>query len=162
MITAKEVAKYFLAKDENKKLFNTNLVSYNNRRAYEGNIRLNKYLYFAQTVYLAKYGKVLFDDDFVAYDNGPVVKEIVENYPSMQANVKKEQIILPKEITNFLDKIYLSLENAPYEELVEITHEDTAWKEVSDRTYYAPVMDLLKYKAKFQKQYRGLIKVMEI
>ena len=162
MITAKEVAKYFLSKDSDKKIFNTNLVEFHNRKAYEGNIRLNKYLYFAQTVYLAKYGKLLFDDDFVAYDNGPVIKEIVENYPSMQANSNKEKIILPEEIKQFLDKIYLSLKDASCEELIEITHEDTAWKEVSDRTYYAPVINLEKYKAKFEKQCRGLIKVMEI
>lgn len=162
MITAKEVAKYFLSKDSDKKIFNTNLVEFHNRKAYEGNIRLNKYLYFAQTVYLAKYGKLLFDDNFVAYDNGPIIKEIVENYPSMQANSNKEKIILPEEIKQFLDKIYLSLKDASCEELIEITHEDTAWKEVSDRTYYAPVINLEKYKAKFEKQYRGLIKVMEI
>ena len=153
---------YFLFKDNDKKMFNTNLVEFNNRKSYEGNIRLNKYLYFAQTVYLAKYGKLLFEDEFVAYDNGPVIKEIVENYPSMQANASKEPIILPKDIENFLDKIYLSLENATCEELIEITHEDTAWKEVSDKTYYAPVINLEKYKAKFEKQYKGLIKVMEI
>lgn len=162
MITARDVAKYFLSKDVNKTIFNTNLVNYNNRNAYEGNIKLNKYLYFAQTVYLAKYSKLLFEDNFVAYDNGPVIKEIVENYPSMQANAKNEQISLPKEVEQFLDKIYLSLEGAPCEDLIEITHEDTAWKEVSSRTYYAPIMDLMKYKAKFEKQYKGLIKVMGI
>lgn len=162
MITAKEVAKYFLSKDNDKKLFNTKLVEYNNRKAYEGNIRLNKYLYFAQTVYLAKYGKLLFEDNFVAYDNGPVIKEIVENYPSMQANANKEIIILSKEIKEFLDKIYISLEKASCEELIDITHEDTAWKDVSSKTYYDPIIDLIKYKDKFEKQYRGIIKVMEI
>lgn len=160
MITAKEVAKYFLSKDSDKKVFNMNLVEFRNRKAYEGNIRLNKYLYFAQTVYLAKYGRLLFEDDFVAYDNGPVVKEIVESYPSMQANRRK--VILPKEIESFLDKIYNSLEDASCEELIEITHEDTAWKEVSDKTYYSPEINIEKYKTKFEKQYRGLIKVMEI
>ena len=162
MLTAYEVAKYFVYKDCEKKLFNTRLVEYNGRKSYEGNIRLNKYLYFAQTVYLAKYGKLLFKDDFLAYDNGPVIKEIVENYPSIQANASKEKVILPKEIEEFLDKIYLSLEKASYEELIEITHEDTAWKQVKDKTYYAPVINLKKYKSKFEKQYRGLIKVMEI
>lgn len=160
MVTAKEIAKYFLSKDSDKKLFNTKLVEFNKRKAYEGNIRLNKYLYFAQTVYLAKYGELLFADNFVAYDNGPVIKEIVENYPSLQAKVEKTN--LPERITSFLDKIYLSLKEATCEELIEITHEDTAWKEVSDKTFYAPVIDLLKYKSKFEKQYKGLIKVMEI
>lgn len=162
MITAKEVAKYFLSKDKDKKLFNKNLVEFNNIKSYEGNVRLNKYLYFAQTVYLAKYGKLLFEDEFVAYDNGPVVKEIVETYPSMQACVNAEEVVLPQNIKNFLDKIYISLEDATCEELIEITHEDTAWKEVSGRTHYAPVINLEKYKAKFEKQYKGLIKVMEI
>ena len=143
MLTAKEVAIYFLSKDKKNVLFNTNLVEYNNRKSYEGNIRLNKYLYFAQTVYLAKYGKLLFKDDFVAYDNGPVIKEIVENYPSIQASKDKEEIILPLEIKDFLDKIYLSLEKASYEELVEITHEDSAWKDVSDKTYYAPIINVM-------------------
>lgn len=160
MITAKDVAMYFIAKDKEKKLFNTNLVEFNNRKSYEGNIRLNKYLYCAQTVYLAKNGELLFNDDFVAYDNGPVVKEIVEKYPSLQAT--EEEIILPEDIKTFLDKIYLSLEDATCEELIEITHEDTAWKELRDKTYYAPVIDILKYKEKFEKQYRGLIKVMGI
>ncbi len=162
MITAKKVAKYFLSKDNDKKRFNMNLVVFHNRKAYEGNIVLNKYLYFAQTVYLAKYGKLLFEDKFVAYDNGPVIKEIVENYPSMQANSNREEITLPKEIEVFLDKIYLSLEDATCEELIDITHEDSAWKEVSNRTYNAPVINLEKYKAKFEKQYKGLIKVMAI
>lgn len=162
MASAKEVAKYFLSKDNDKKLFNNNLVEFNNRKSYEGNIRLNKYLYFAQTVYLAKYGKLLFEDNFVAYDNGPVIKEIVESYPMLQAKANKEENLLPEEIKTFLDKIYASLENATCSELIEITHEDTAWKEVSYNTYNAPIINLLKYRDKFAKQYRGLIKIMEI
>lgn len=161
MITAKDVAKYFLIKDE-KKLFNNKLVEFNNRKAYEGNIRLNKYLYFAQTVYLAKYGELLFADNFVAYDNGPVIKEIVEEYTTLHTNINKEKVTLPEEIRKFLDKIYISLQDASCEELIEITHEDSAWKDVSDKTYYAPVINLLKYKEKFKKQYKGLIKVLEI
>ena len=160
MITAKEVAKYFLSKDKERRVFNSNLVNFNNRNSYEGNIKLNKYLYCAQTVYLAKNGELLFSDNFVAYDNGPVIKEIVENYPSLRAT--EEKITLPEEIKYFLDKIYLSLEDATCEELIEITHEDTAWKELSNQTYHAPVMDLIKYKSKFEKQYKGLIKVMGI
>ena len=77
----------------------------------------------------------------------------------MQANSDKEEIILPNEIKEFLDKIYLSLKDASCEELIEITHEDSAWREVSDKTYYAPIINLEKYKTKFEKQYRGIIKL---
>lgn len=161
MLEAKEVARYFLSKDKDNKLFNANLIELNGRTCYEGNVRLNKYLYLAQTVYLAKYGELLFSDNFVAFDNGPVVKEIMNSYASMRGN-KKENINLPNTVKTFLDKIYISLEKATCNELVEITHEDSAWKELSPHTYNAPIMDLLKYKNKFEKQYRGLIKVMEI
>jgi len=35
---------------------------------------------------------------------------------------------LPPEIEEFLDKIYKILENAPLDELIEISHEDSEWK----------------------------------
>lgn len=44
----------------------------------------------------------------------------------------------------FLDKIYLSLENATYEELIDITHEDSKWQILSKNAYNAPVMNLEK------------------
>lgn len=161
MLNVKEVAKYFLSKDKDKKIFNINLIELNGHKCYEGNVMLNKYLYFAQTVYLAKYGQLLFNDNFLAFDNGPIIKEIMNNYASMQG-AKKTIVNLPSNIKTFLDKIYESLENATCDELVEITHEDSAWKELSSQTNIAPVMDLLKYKTKFEKQYQGLIEVMEI
>ena len=50
MINAELVAKYFLSKDNERKLFNMNVVTYNNRNFYEGNARLNKYLFLSQVV----------------------------------------------------------------------------------------------------------------
>ena len=50
MINAELVAKYFLSKDNERKLFNMNVVTYNNRNFYEGNARLNKYLFLSQNV----------------------------------------------------------------------------------------------------------------
>lgn len=161
MVYARDVAKYFLSKDEEKKLFNKNLIECNGRSCYEGNIRLNKYLYFAQTVYLARYGKLLFDEPIQAYDNGPIVKDVMTKYAVMKAS-KNKNINLDKDVTTFLDKIYDALKDATYQELVDITYEDTAWKDLSDKTYNAPVIDIMKYQKKYEKQYKGLIKIMEI
>lgn len=47
MLKAADIAKYFLSKDKNRVLFNNNIVENNNRKSYEGNIRLNKYLFLA-------------------------------------------------------------------------------------------------------------------
>ncbi len=84
MNNAEDIAKYFLSKDTNHKLFNKNIVSYNNRKFYEGNVRLNKYLFLAQVVYLAKNNCRLFKDDFCAYDNGPVIESIMKSYPVLK------------------------------------------------------------------------------
>ena len=160
MLNAKEVAQYFLSKDPQRKIFNKNIIEYNKRKSYEGNIRLNKYLFLAQVVYLAKYNKRLFEDDFLAYDNGPVVKDIVENYGIIN-NKNNEVDILPN-IKDFLDKIYLSLENATYEELIEITHEDPEWIRLSKDTYNAPVMKIEDNIEEYKKRYKGLIEALNL
>ena len=54
-LKAQEVAECFLSKDPERKLFNKKIATYNERKFYEGNASLNKYLFLAQVVYLAKY-----------------------------------------------------------------------------------------------------------
>lgn len=160
MVSAKLVAKYFLSKDPNQKLFNRKVVSYNDRTFYEGNARLNKYLFLTQVVYLAKNNKRLFADDFCAYDNGPVVEEIMKSYPILKADVSFDSI--SEDDKKFLDKIYYALENATYEELIEITHEDPEWMRLQSQTYDAPVMDLEKHIDEYKNRYKGLMEALNI
>ena len=63
MLNAQLVAKYFLSKDPDRILFNNNIVIKNNRKFYEGNARLNKYLFLSQVVYLARFEKKLISKD---------------------------------------------------------------------------------------------------
>lgn len=160
MLKASVVAKYFLSKDPKRLLFNNNVVKINNTKSYEGNIRLNKYLFLTQVVYLAKYSKKLIYDDFVAYVNGPVVKNIINDYSIMSS--KNEIIDLPSNIKSFLDKIYEALENATYEELIEITHEDPEWIRLSQDVYNAPIMNLEKNIDIYKERYKGLIEALKI
>jgi len=160
MLDAVSVAKYFISKDKDRKLFNKNVVEYNSRSFYEGNARLNKYLFLAQVVYLAKYEKKLFSDDFVAYDNGPIVLDIMTSYGRLVS--KEEDVQLPVDVKNFLDKIYFSLENATYEELIDITHEDPEWITLSKDTYNAPIMNLEKNIDVYKKRYKGIIAALKI
>lgn len=155
-----DVAKYYLSKDINRELFNNNIIVKNDRKSYEGNVRLNKYLFLTQVVYIAKYGKELFDDDFVAYINGPVIKDIVINFQRIP-RLKDEVNILP-ETKVFLDKIYDSLKNASCEELIDITHEDPEWIRLSSNTYNAPKMNLVKNAEIYKKRYKGLIEALDL
>lgn len=160
MINAELVAKYFLSKDPERKLFNMKVVNYNGRNFYEGNARLNKYLFLSQVVYLAKYNKKLIKDDFCAYENGPVVLEIMKSFPVLKSDETFEKI--NDKDKQFLDKIYYSLENATYEELIEITHEDPEWMCLKGLTYNAPAMDLEKHIDEYKKRYKGIIEALNI
>lgn len=160
MISASLVAKYYLSKDPKRILFNNNVVIKNGRKSYEGNVRLNKYLFLSQVVYLAKYEKKLFEDNFVAYDNGPVIKEIINEYPLISS--RNENVEIDDDIKEFLDKIYASLINASYDELIEITHEDPEWIRLSKDTYNAPIMNLEKNIDEYKQRYKGLISALKI
>lgn len=159
MLTAKEVALYFLSKDINKELFSDNVVNYNGRKFYEGNLRLNKYLFLSQVVYLAKYDEFLFTDDFVAYDNGPVILSIMNSYGRLKG---EEDAVKDEMKKSFLDKIYFSLQNATYEELIEISHDDPEWQRLSNNTYNAPVMNLKNNIMEYKKKYKGLLDALKI
>ena len=160
MITAKIVAEYFLSKDSDRKLFNKKVVTYNGRKSYEGNLRLNKYLFLSQVVHMAKFDSKLFCDEFCAYDNGPVIEDIMNSYGRLIGKQNNEK--LDAKTKNFLDKIYFSLENASYEELIEITHEDPEWQRLSTDTYNAPVMHIEDNVAEYKKRYKGLIEALKI
>lgn len=155
------IARYFLSKDVNHKLFNTrNLISKCERTFYEGNARLNKYLHLAQNIYIAKTGNKLFAEDLYAYDNGAITLNVQENYSTL---LNKTDIPnLTSDIQIFLDKIYKMLENATLDELIELSHEDSEW--VDKQRYYkksGQKMDSLAHIGEYQTQYRDVIKVMD-
>ena len=160
MLKATDVAMYFLSKDPDRILFNKNIATYNGRKFYEGNARLNKYLFLAQVVYLAKYEKKLFDDNFIAYDNGPIIDEVRTNYAKLiHANYCAE---ISENDKKFLDKIYYSLKDASCEELIEISHEDPEWKRLSNQTFNAPIMNIESNIDEYKSRYAGLIKALKI
>lgn len=69
---------------------------------------------------------------------------------------------LNNNIKLFLDKVYGELENATYDELIEITHEDPEWIMLSKNTYDAPIMHIEKNIEVYKKRYRGLMSVLNI
>lgn len=160
MLSAKDVANYFLSKDPERKLFNKNIVVHNGRKSYEGNIRINKYLFLTQVLYLAVYDKRLFKDDFKAYENGPVIEDILKSY-GLILNQNNEIKINDCD-KQFLDKVYMSLENATFEDLIEITHEDPTWQQLSNNTYNAPIMNIEDNIDEYKKRYKGLIEALKL
>ena len=102
----------------------------------------------------------MIKENFVAYDNGPVIKDILNMYPIIFS--RNEKVSIPLDIKNFLDKIYDSLVNASYEELIEITHEDPEWIRLSKDTFNAPIMELEKNISEYKQRYKGIIAALKI
>lgn len=160
MTSAYDIANYFLAKDINHTVFNKNVISRNGRDFYEGNARLNKYLHISQNLYIAKTGRKLFEEDLYAFDNGGVVPAIQKNY-SVLLNRPRE-FHLDEEKTKFLDKVYYVLKNADIDELIEASHEDSAWIEKSNNYYLdKEKMNSLAHADEYRKQYSDMLKVMD-
>lgn len=159
-MTANQIAQWFLSQDQSETVFVKELVEKNGRKFYSGNARLNKYLHLAQNIYIAKTGMKLFEDSLFAYDNGAVVPFVQENFSIL---LKKKQCPgLPEDIENFLKKLYLILQNASLDELIELSHEDREWEEKCNGYYrQEQEMDSLKYAAEYAEQYGDILHIME-
>lgn len=161
LIKGVDVARYFLAKDPERKIFNTKVITRNHRDFYEGNARLNKYLHLAQNLWIAKTGQKLFSDDLYAYDNGGVVINVMENYSPI---IHQNKIVdLPEEVANFLDKFYKAFKNASIDELIELSHEDSEWeRKHSGWSKADQKMDSLSHADEYKEQYADMLHVMEL
>lgn len=121
MRKAQEIAGWFINNEYN---------ATNNR---DGNLKLNKLLYFAQLISLIKRDKPLFEDDLYAFKNGVVVESVrtqysndffnfVYNARKSNCNFKDKEL----EILEITKDIFL---NVSPNELSELTHEHKSWSE---------------------------------
>ena len=97
------------------------------------NLKAQKLLYYAQGISLAKTGKALFDDDFVAWQHGPVV-------PALYRTLKQfgsSQIELPDDLDldkfddeqmDILISVYKTYGQYSAWKLRDMTHQEEPWK----------------------------------
>lgn len=97
-----------------------------------GNMKMNKLLYFSQLISLAMENETLFDDDMYAFEKGVVVESVRKEYKNnysklieecssfnMELNKKEKNIIeITKDIFGSIDS----------NELSELTHQHEIWK----------------------------------
>lgn len=161
MINIVDAAKYLISLDKDQTVFNKNLVERENRKFYEGNARLNKYLHLAQNIYIAKTGKPLLDTVFYAYDNGAVSPDILDRY-SVLLERNWSVPHLPESAEDFLKRIYKAFSGAELDELIELSHEDSEWE--AKHGYFKKNdqrMDSMKHKDEYKEQYADMVKVLE-
>lgn len=163
MLKAIDIACFFLDLDVDKSVFTKNLVEKNDRKFWDGNAKLNKFLHLAQNIYIAKTGQKLIADDFYAYDNGAVVPSVQENYSSLlKFHANRDISSITDEQKEFLKKFFKAFKSADLDELIALSHEDDVWKEKA--MYYRKPdqkMDMAVDIAKYKEQYGDIVRVLD-
>lgn len=99
------------------------------------NLKLQKLLYYAQAWYLVNFGKPLFDEKIEAWQFGPVVPVVYNEFKSFGKNpieIENEscqKIISEPECINYLDEFCNHFLKFSAADLVSMTHNEDPWIE---------------------------------
>ncbi len=99
------------------------------------NLRLQKLLYYAQAWYLVNFGKPLFEEKIEAWQFGPVIPAVYDEFKSFgrhpieldSSSCKK--IIENEECINYLDEFCEQFLQYSTTDLVSMTHNEKPWIE---------------------------------
>lgn len=93
------------------------------------NTKLNKLLYFSYLMHYAVTGRNLTDDKFEKWDNGPVSREIYEEYryDNLSGFSETKVDIEDKDVLKFLEIVNFVYSNRTAGELSKETHEHSIW-----------------------------------
>lgn len=99
------------------------------RNTYDGNMKLQKLLYFAQLISLAKYNIPLFPEKIYAFEHGMVIDDIRKEYKSnYQAILNDNDRTFSDQEKDVLDLTIEIFGGYNADELSEITHHHLSWK----------------------------------
>ena len=118
--SANDVARYFLASvDEDA----GDIIS---------NLKLQKLCYYAQGFHLAIYDAPLFPDAVLAWQHGPVVRDVWDTYREHEADsipkpTGADFSALPEQAKELLDDVYESYGQYSAWKLRDLTHEEPPW-----------------------------------
>ena len=126
MLTANDVARYFLALTE--------------EDVGDGisNLKLQKLVYYAQGFNLALYNRPLFDDPIEAWTHGPVIPNLYHVYKDCGANPLPTPADIglnsySDEEKNLLNEVYVVYGQYSAWKLRDLTHEEPTWIEARNR-----------------------------
>lgn len=126
MYTAMQIAKWFLA--ENK------IRMFEGDSEYLTHLKLQKLLYYAQGCYLAiKDEAPLFEEDILAWQHGPVVNEVYQEFKSCGSepivfDEEYDTAEIDAETQAILKEVFDVFGQYSAWKLRQMTHEETPWK----------------------------------
>ncbi|MDV0444755.1 hypothetical protein MmiAt1_02920 [Methanimicrococcus sp. At1] len=115
---AKEIAQWFASRGLD-----------NPKNSLEGNVKLQKLLFFAWLIHYYNYKEYLFNEPFFAFSKGPVVEEIRTDYYYNYSDYNTGNT--PELSDSQLDSVHLTEKlfgDADSDELIELSHNSQTWK----------------------------------
>ena len=121
------------------------------------NMKLQKLLYYAQGCYLALKDEALFDEDLVAWQHGPVVREVYETYKSsgscpIEGAVDGDADVFDEYTEDVLCQVWNAFGCYTASKLRNMTHEELPWQEAIEKHKGAP-LSLLTMEKYFSETY---------
>lgn len=148
MLNAHDVTKWFIFK-------NPELAS----GYIDENTKVNKLLYFSNMMYRCVENENLFDDDFVAFPNGPVVYSVYRDYRYNGLNSLPAECPaitgLQRKILEIINFVY---GNYSTQELIEESHSHSQWKDVEHLIPKNPPIDFENVDSHLVAYYQALYK----
>ncbi|OIR46460.1 Panacea domain-containing protein [Corynebacterium sp. NML130628] len=104
-------------------------------------MKLHKLMYFAQANYLAGTGKRLFNSDVHAFEHGPIIDKIRDEFKkfgrqiivaaddAVAFNAKLDSPSLPDSVKAFLDAIWDMFGDLSATQLRNLSHQDAPWSD---------------------------------
>lgn len=108
------------------------------RNSRDGNMRLQKMLYFSQLIHLARTGEVLFEDPIFAFQNGSVIEDVRLAYKENFAVLIEESYSLNLQFSSEQEKTVQTAEalfcDLRAKELSELNHLHHSWKKAFEKS----------------------------
>ncbi|MDR1918139.1 MAG: DUF4065 domain-containing protein [Tannerellaceae bacterium] len=98
------------------------------------NLKLQKLLYYVQGFHLAMYDSPFFAEDILAWEYGPVVNEVYQEYKTYASGAipYNPEYMVPEEITkeqlNLIQEVYHVYGQFSAHKLMNMTHNESPWK----------------------------------
>ncbi|QWU14454.1 Uncharacterized phage-associated protein [Paenibacillus sophorae] len=154
-----DVAKWFIKNDYDEP-----------RNTIDGNMKLQKLLYFSQLVHLAKYGDKLFDEPINAFVNGSVVEKVRLKYRDDHRQFVQEsksfEDDLDETIQYTLSVVKDVFGDVDARELSNLNHLHVGWKEALEKSeiskgkYYKP-LSIISYDTIMEHDIESIKKVLD-
>lgn len=105
-------------------------IKYNVDREYITNLKLQKLLYYVQGISLKLYGKPAFNERIIAWNYGPVVEKIYNEYKNGKEGIKepKEKEEVCTALQRIISNVVTTYGNIEATKLIEFTHNEEPWK----------------------------------